>query len=58
MNAHFIISIVKSVFRFVGSASAVIFAFINIPIALIILACNFGVAEILGVLEEIFDSRK
>ena len=58
MNAHFIISIVKSTFRFTGSVAAVIFAFINIPIALIILACNLGVAEILGVLEEIFDSRK
>jgi len=58
MNAHFIISLVKSLLRIMGCALTIVLAFINMATSLFVLAGSFVIAETLGVLEEIFDNRK
>lgn len=55
---HFNISIFKSLLRILGSTATVVLVFINIHIALFVFAVSYGVAEILGILEEVFDKRK
>ena len=55
---HFRLSILKSVIRMLGSISAIVAAFFNIKLAVIYLASWYLVAEILGILEEVFDRRK
>lgn len=58
MNIHFKISLVKSLLRITGCVLSIVIAPINLAAALFTFVCSFGIAEILGVLEEIFDSRK
>ena len=55
---HFSISIAKSILRLLGSISAVSLAFINIPASIAVFAGTYTLAEILGILEEVFDKRK
>lgn len=55
---HLKISIAKSALRIAGSIATIVLACINIPAALLSLGITFGVAEVLGILEEVFDKRK
>lgn len=55
---HFKISIFKSIIRILGSFISLGISCLDIPIAFIILALSYGVAEMLGILEELFDKRK
>lgn len=55
---HFKISILKSVIRVLGSIITIITVLFNIKLSIIFLASFYLVAEILGVLEEVFDRRK
>lgn len=55
---HFNISLIKSILRIVGCIASTVLAITNPPIALITFAALFSTAEILGILEEIFDKRK
>ena len=55
---HFNISIFKSLLRILGSTATIILTFININIAVFVFAVSYGTAEILGILEEVFDKRK
>ena len=56
---HFKISIVKSILRIISCISAFIFALFNLPLpALCMLGGGLAMAELLGILEEIFDKRK
>lgn len=54
---HLELSIAKSLTRMFGCVWAIWFS-VDLEEAVIILAVYFGLAEILGVLEEIFDKRK
>ena len=49
---HFIVSIVKSIIRIVACIVAIMYT------SLFLFALGFLVAEILGILEEVFDKRK
>lgn len=55
---HFKLSLIKSILRISGSIITGLLLFIDIKIAILVLALSYGVAEILGILEEIFDKRK
>ena len=56
---HFKISIIKSILRIISCVSAFIFAIFNLPVpGLCILGGGLAIAELLGILEEIFDKRK
>ena len=56
---HFKISFAKSILRILGCIVACVFAATQWYMAsLITLGLSFGVAEILGIAEEIFDKRK
>ena len=56
---HFKISLIKSALRLLGSAGTCIsMIFYNYWLAIVILAVSYGFAEMLGVLEELFDKRK
>ena len=56
---HFIISLIKSILRIVGCIGGVIYAATNLlTIGLLFISVIFSIAEVLGILEEIFDKRK
>lgn len=56
---HFKLSFAKSILRILGSIVACAFAATQWYMAsLIVLGASFGVAEILGIAEELFDKRK
>lgn len=55
---HFSISIVKSALRITGSIISVILPPMNLMASVLVFAGTYGIAEILGILEEIFDKRK
>lgn len=56
---HFNISLIKSILRIVGCIGGVIYAATNLfTIGLLFISILFGTAEVLGILEEIFDKRK
>lgn len=56
---HFNISLIKSILRIVGCIGGVICAATNLlTIGLLFVSVLFGAAEVLGILEEIFDKRK
>ena len=50
---HQIISFVKSGVRIVSSVAAVVAASSNLSLAVIILAAGYGLAEVIGVYEEL-----
>jgi hypothetical protein len=50
---HQIISFAKSGVRIVSSVAAVVAAMFNIPTAIVILAVGYGLAEVIGVYEEL-----
>lgn len=50
---HQIISFVKSGVRCASSATTVLFAFSNPMLAIIILAAGYGLAELIGIYEEL-----
>lgn len=59
MNKHFKISLIKSLIRIFGCVTSIVLACINcITISAIVLASSLLIAEGLGILEEIFDTRK
>ena len=49
---------IKSALRIIGALVSYIVLFVNLKVSVGILAISFSVAEILGILEEIFDKRK
>ncbi len=55
---HFSISIFKSIIRLIGSIAAFALAFINVAAAISVFAGTYTLAEVLGILEEVFDKRK
>lgn len=56
---HFKISLIKSLLRIVGCIVGVVYAATNLlTIGLLLISILFGTAEVLGILEEIFDKRK
>lgn len=55
---HFSISMIKSCLRIFSSILAFGLLWINIFASIMVLAAGYGIAEILGILEEIFDKRK
>ena len=56
---HFKVSFAKSVLRILGCIVTCVFAATQwYMAALIVLGASFGVAEILGIAEELFDKRK
>ena len=56
---HFKISFAKSILRIIGCFITCIFAATQWYMAsLITLGLSFGIAEILGIAEEVFDKRK
>lgn len=55
---HFNISIIKSILRIVGSIVTVILSMVETKLAIISLSAFYSVAELLGILEEVFDKRK
>lgn len=57
MNKHLQVSVIKSIVRIVGCVLAIIFA--NTPVVgIILIALFFIIAELLGVVEELVDTRK
>lgn len=58
MNSHFKISLIKSILRILGCIVAIIVCFWSKTSSIIILSSALLVAEILGILEEIKDTRK
>ena len=58
MNSHFKISLIKSILRILGCIIAIIVCFWSKTSSIIILSSALLVAEILGILEEIKDTRK
>ena len=50
---HQIISFAKSGVRIVSSVAAVVAALSNLSLAVIILAAGYGIAEVIGVYEEL-----
>lgn len=55
---HFNISIIKSILRIIGSIVTIILLTINEGIAIINFSAFYAMAELLGILEEVFDKRK
>lgn len=63
---HMSISIVKSIIRIIACVLAILSEFNIVSCAMgstelnsvVVLAGGFGIAEVLGILEEIFDKRK
>lgn len=55
---HFNISIIKSILRIVGSIVTIILSMVDVKFAFISLSAFYAVAELLGILEEVFDKRK
>lgn len=56
---HFKISIIKSILRIAGCIIAIILTCLNLLLpSLITLSSALGVAELLGILEEVYDKRK
>ena len=55
---HFNISILKSIIRLIGSVAAFDLAFINVCAAVSVFEGSYTLAEVLGILEEVFDKRK
>ena len=55
---HFSISMIKSCLRIFSSILAFGLLWVNIFASIMVLAAGYGIAEILGILEEIFDKRK
>lgn len=63
---HFKLSILKSIFRISGSIAAVIVFIVGFilwnaditAVSALVIAISYGVAEVLGILEEKFDKRK
>lgn len=55
---HYSISMVKSALRILGAIVSFVAAFFNITTSICILSMSFAFAEILGIMEEIFDKRK
>ena len=59
MFNHFNISLIKSLLRIVGCIVALFLGIFNCIIpSVIVLSSSLGLAEVLGILEEIFDKRK
>lgn len=56
--SHYTLSMIKSALRIIGALVSYIVLFVNLKVSVGILAISFSVAEILGILEEIFDKRK
>lgn len=57
---HMTVSICKSIIRLVACTSLVVRAYFNLSVysALIMFGILFGVAELLGIVEEVVDKRK
>ena len=55
---HFNISIIKSILRIVGSIVTIILSMVDVKFAIISLDAFYVMAELLGILEEVFDKRK
>ena len=55
---HFNISIIKSILRIVGSIVTIILSMVDVKFAIISLGAFYVMAELLGILEEVFDKRK
>lgn len=56
---HFKMSLLKSILRIGSCLTAAILALINIIVpALVVMGIGLAAAEILGILEEVFDKRK
>lgn len=55
---HFNISIIKSILRIVGSIVTIILSMVEAKLAIISLSAFYATAELLGILEEVFDKRK
>lgn len=56
---HFKLSIVKSLIRILCCLiGCVLIAFNNTIVSILTIACGLSIAEILGILEEVFDKRK
>ena len=55
---HFNISIIKSILRIVGSIVTVVLSMVDVKFAIISLGAFYVMAELLGILEEVFDKRK
>lgn len=55
---HFNISIIKSILRIVGSIVTIILSMVDAKFAIISLGAFYVAAELLGILEEVFDKRK
>lgn len=55
---HFNISIIKSILRIVGSIVTIILSVVETKLAIISLGAFYVMAELLGILEEVFDKRK
>lgn len=55
---HFKISLIKSLLRIISCTGSLILVFSNIRAAFAILVSGLCIAEILGILEEVFDKRK
>jgi hypothetical protein len=50
---HQIISFAKSGVRIISSVAAIVAVSTNLPLAVIILAAGYGIAEVIGVYEEL-----
>lgn len=55
---HFNISIIKSILRIIGSIVTIILSMVEVKFAIISLGTFYVMAELLGILEEVFDKRK
>lgn len=55
---HFSISMIKSCLRIFSSILGFGLLWVNVFASIMVLAAGYGIAEILGILEEIFDKRK
>lgn len=55
---HFNISIIKSILRIIGSIVTIILSMVEVKFAIISLGAFYVMAELLGILEEVFDKRK
>lgn len=57
MNKHLQVSVIKSIVRIVGCILAIIFASTS-AVAIILISAFLIIAELLGVVEELVDTRK
>ena len=55
---HFNISIIKSILRIIGSIVTIILSMVDVKFAIISLGAFYVMAELLGILEEVFDKKK